>query len=610
MSVVRHAIADVIDSPETDIQAMSVHSFTNDYASMRIRLNTTPIVIHKDGINLASTLRSLDLHSIERLLSLGVSPEAVEIDRSGDLFFYGRVTESSKLSGVQLSLADLAVIYRAVFHCGDNTPYVSLDQNEDNRFAKVNFGGLLEDTHAGGVLLEADKQFKAISTGLDPNTLRPLNTAVSRTVPGFLTEDERSLLGVFTEGSSRLRYWFYPDSISTVTDGKIGAVLSHQFMADVERQDSPETVDAAVRQTINHLNAHYPHYETALPALRELSTLGKCLALMTWLKEMGAPKRTNLDDFLSVWLPAYTTPRQTQKMLAVSIAAMPRHGNLSSSSIREHSQTFHASHLLEGFAPGVSDEMILAAISSFGDSIDISHLLPGEVTSLERRLHQLRTSIDAVEKTTSRLEEEIQRSKLMLDRTSERAIYRHNMLIDEFNNAITQQEVFIAEYNSTAARFNAYDHRTLKLVSVGGGIDFRPEGLKPPLRSRNAPILRELRSLKETVHQPPTAWKRGSIVRSEVVRRGPRVNPLPAFPSDPWKVGRLHDREGATARQSLSLSFISEGPDWRVDIFVGDATHSACSVNRGRSLVVSHPGLFSSANGVLSADRKTIAFRH
>ena len=105
-----------------------------------------------------------------------------------------------------------------MFHHGYNEPYISLDAHEDNCYAKVNFGGHLENTRVGHVVLEADKLFKMLSTGLDPNTHEIVKSKITEHVPDFLTEDEQNFLEDSMEGSTQIRYWFYPDEIGSVTD--------------------------------------------------------------------------------------------------------------------------------------------------------------------------------------------------------------------------------------------------------------------------------------------------------------------------------------------------------------------------------------------------------
>ena len=291
-SILRHPVQDIINSSHTSIENVEVYVFKNDYSKTEIRLNTIPRVFKVNGLDLSPKRKSIDLTSIENFLKQGVVLEAVEVDENNDLYFYGRKAARQTLSGSPVSLSDIAVIYRSIFHYGNNAPYISLDKHEDNRYAKVNLGGHFENTHAGHVVLEADKLFKALSTGLDPNTHKLVKSKITKEVPNFLTEDERGLLEDIGEGYTQIRYWFYPDSIGTVTDGSIGAVLTHQFLADVERmeKDIKVNVGNAVRKTIDHLNKNFSQYERAENTFKELSTVGRIMALVNWLKGM------NMDD--------------------------------------------------------------------------------------------------------------------------------------------------------------------------------------------------------------------------------------------------------------------------------------------------------------------------
>ena len=225
---------------------------------------------------------------MQEFFKQGVICEAAEVDRASNFYLYGRRSNDQTVYGSPLSLSDFSVVYRSIFHYGHNAPYISLDKHEDNRYAKVNFGGLLENTRVGGVVLESDKLFKTLSVGLDPNTNKLIRNQINRAVPNFLTEDERSLLNEKRTGKAQIRYWFYPDNIGTETDGSIGVISFYQLLADVERMDVKISVGRAQRDTIDHLNSNYSQYEKALRPFKELSTVGRMMALVNWLQ--GKPR--------------------------------------------------------------------------------------------------------------------------------------------------------------------------------------------------------------------------------------------------------------------------------------------------------------------------------
>ncbi|MFH1006171.1 MAG: hypothetical protein V1800_01550, partial [Candidatus Latescibacterota bacterium] len=134
---VRHAIIDVKERHATTLDKIEVYAFNNDYTELQISLNTIPKVYQIADFDVSPRGRPIDLTSIDEFLSQAVILEAMEVDENNDLYLYGRKEKAQTIAGQPLSLSDIAVVYRSVFHYGYNTPYISLDKNEDNRFAKV-----------------------------------------------------------------------------------------------------------------------------------------------------------------------------------------------------------------------------------------------------------------------------------------------------------------------------------------------------------------------------------------------------------------------------------------------------------------------------------------
>ncbi|SVB91358.1 uncharacterized protein METZ01_LOCUS244212, partial [marine metagenome] len=379
-SVIRHSIQDVINSAHTSINNLEVYVFNNNYANAKLGLDTIPHVYEIADLDLSPKRKSIDLTSIEDLLRQSVVLEAAEVDANNDLFFYGRKASIQTLAGHPVSLSDIAVVYRSVFHYGNNAPYISLDKNEDNRYAKVNFGGHLENTRVGYVVLEADKLFKLLSTGIDPNIHEPMKFKITKHVPTFLTQDERGFLeGNNSKGYTQIRYWFYPDSIGTVTDGSIGAVSNNQFLADAERMDTKNVnVSNATKKTIDHLNQNFSQYERAENIFKELSTVGRIMALVIWLKKMNMDNRIELDDLLSVNIPTFKTQKRTKKMLATSVLAVPGNSNLTSQYVRDYTKTYDISYLLDQYNASTSDKEFVEVGKKFASNIDDSKLAPAQ----------------------------------------------------------------------------------------------------------------------------------------------------------------------------------------------------------------------------------------
>ncbi|MBL7086951.1 MAG: hypothetical protein ISS28_07655 [Candidatus Cloacimonetes bacterium] len=526
-SVVRLPILDIINSDFTSINKVEVYVFNNDYSQRLINLNTIPTVFQVSEIDLKSKKQSLDLVSIESFLQQGVIPEAIEVDKQNRLYLYGLKSHIQKLCGFPLSLSDIAVVYRSIFHCGNNSPYISLDNNEDNRYAKVNFGGHLENTHVGNVVLEADKLFKTLSTGIDPNTHKTLTSKISKYIPGFLTEDERNIIEDIGEEYQQIRYWFYPDSIGTVTDGNIGVVLNNQFLADVERMDVELNVDRATRQTINHLNSNFMSYEKAFSTYEELSNVGRLMALILWLDGMNISDRVELDELLSVKLPAYQTPKVTKKMLAVSSIAYDNQTKLTENNIREYCNSFYLSDMLDKYSKSNSDKFFIKQVETTLDNSDQYIKYPKELNQLELQIDYHENIIDDNEIKLQSLESLINKKKASLNTYSSKDIDEYNYIVDEYNNLIINQEEKINYFNNLVDKYNNLNIRTRYITSIGGGINLRPSEFK---QIKNNPNHQKLIDIKEF----KVSYKAGSvklksdpwIISNPKTFSGAKINPL------------------------------------------------------------------------------------
>ncbi len=157
--MVRHALLAALDASGRERIETEVYAFENDYTKQTIRLDLEPTVLSLGRSDLHPHGRPLSLERLAALLQAGGALEAAEIGTERGLTLYSKPSSGTPetVGGVGESLADFAVVYRSVFHGEQNPPYISLDKHEDIRKAKVNFGGLLEDTRVGSVVLEADK---------------------------------------------------------------------------------------------------------------------------------------------------------------------------------------------------------------------------------------------------------------------------------------------------------------------------------------------------------------------------------------------------------------------------------------------------------------------
>ena len=612
LSVIRHPILDIINSPNLSIDNLEVYVFKNDYASTQISLNTIPAVYKISEIDLSPKQKPIDLVSLEEFFNQKVNPEAVEVDENNNLLFYGTKSIRKTLAGFPLSISDLAVVYRSIFHYGYNAPYISLDKNEDNRYAKVNFGGHLANTHAGDVVLEADKFFKTLSTGIDPNTHQLMKNRIKRKVPDFLTEDERNLMdNDYNEGQMQIRYWFYPDSIGTVTNGSIGAVLTNQFMADVERMDIKIKESAAVRSTIDHFNLNYKKFESVSVIFKELSTLGRLMALTTWLKRMNMGNRIDLDALLSVKIPAYKTPEKTKKMLALTTLTYPANKvRLNNRNIDNYTKVYYISHLLEHYNPATTDETFLEGANEYYDRLNFNELAPTEYNELESLIDYYNQLIKENETNINSLEKEIKKRETNLNSYSSSQINAFNALIDEYNALVKKQEIYISKYNSKIKELNVLGIQSNQVVSVGGGINLRPKEFKLIVRDNNSSKIREIIKVKDNIRKVGHIAQSGDWIISNPSRNySPRINELPIRSLSLSKsVNGNIKYEYSNSGENISLTLNTKLQEWEMKASLNGYIENISYSKKSNHLLVRHSGVIENCSAILSTDGKEIVF--
>ena len=609
-SVIRHSIQDVVNSMHTSINNVEVYVFNNNYANTEIRLNTIPHVYNIADLNLSPKRKSIDLSSIENFLKQGVILEAVEVDANNRLYFYGKKAAKQTLAGHPVSLSDIAVIYRSIFHYGNNAPYISLDKHEDNRYAKINFGGHLENTHAGNVVLEADKLFKSLSTGIDPNTHKLVKAKISKFVPNFLTEDERHLLENSGKGETQIRYWFYPDSIGTVTDGFIAAILAHRFLADVERMDIKVNVSSATRKTIDHLNQNFSQYERAENTFKELSTVGRIMALVNWLKRMKIADRIELDDLLSVKIPAFRTSKKTKKMLAVTTLSYPGNSNLTSRNIRDYTKVYHISRLLDQYNSSTSDNNFIKIAEDFYSQIDVSELAPHRYSEVLSALNYFGHLIKSNESKIESLKNEIHEREYTLNKHNSREIDHYNALINEYNTLLATQKSYVNSYNSKVSELNNMNISLKNISSIGGGINLHPGNFKRISKNKNSPKLREVIKIKSKIKTIGKIAKTGNWIRSNPTKGGSKINKLPV---SSWKSSKsvngktvysFHSNSADIASVTLSPNL----KEWQSNISVNGSQDMMKYSMETNLLEVNHAGFANPHRGKVSSNGKRFVF--
>jgi len=610
-SVIRHAIRDVISSPDTTIEKIQVYVFNNDYATTQIKLNSIPIEYSVNNFDLSSRRKTIDLSSIEDFLNEGVILEAIEVDSNNDLFFYGRKASAQTLAGSPVSLSDVAVVYRSIFHYGFNSPYISLDNHEDNRYAKVNFGGNFENTHVGHVVLEADKLFKTLSTGLDPNTHKLVRSKVRRSVPDFLTEDERQMLESSNIGNAKIRYWFYPDEIGTVTDGSIGAILSHQFLADVERMDTDVKVGNAVKATIDHLNKNFSQYEKAFPIFKKLTTVGRIMALVIWLEGMDIINKIELDDFLSVRIPAFTTEDKTKKMLAVTAISYSEYSNLTAKDVRDYSKVYYISNLIDHQRAYTSDKEFLEIAGEHFGKIDISEYAVPEYNKIQTKIATYEIQLKGSETRIEAIQDRIKRSKSTLNRNNSREVNRYNSMVEEYNNLLKIHQSNFNEYNALINKLNSQDFRPWIIASVGGGINLRPKSFKRISKSKTSPKMVEVNRVKGQLQPVGKIAKAGNWIRSFAGKSEVRINNMQTakwIPLDSPDVLTGFNYRSKISGDTASVVIALDKSVWKSEVIVNGTRHFAEFKSESKSLQVMYSEIGISGTGKVTSDGKQIIF--
>jgi hypothetical protein len=540
-SVVRLPILDLINSANLSIKNIEVYVFNNDYSTTTIKFNTTPTIYTVDNIDLSPHKKLIDLASIEHFLNYGTALEAIEVDNQNNVFFYGKSLSKQTLADHILSLSDIAVAYRSIFHCYYNTPYISLDQHKDNRYSKVNFGGYLDNTRLGYVVLEADKLFKTLVTGIDPNTNKVVKNEIKEYVPDFLTEDERLLMYKVDDESRETRYWFYPDEITTVTNGNIGVINNYQFFADAERMDVDIVLDKSTRYTIDHLNRYYKQYEKALETYRELNTVGRIMGLINWLKQMNIKNKVKLDVLLAVKIPAFSTPGKIKKMLAVTAKASSGEINenrdyhteakentsdLTDDELRylfdlkeikpeerksNPPTTYILSNLLDKHPPSTSDKEFLNLANDYFMKMDISNLyLPYD--NLKKEIDDYNQRLNTNKKDIEELDNRIKEKDKTLNQYSTEKVNQYNKLIDEYNHLLDNREVLINIYNQKTEEWNKIF--VSSSISIGGGIELSPDQFGKTVVNKESSIIQEIVNIKDKLKSVDVISKAGNWIRS------------------------------------------------------------------------------------------------
>lgn len=519
-SLIRHCLRAMLPADGSNL-VVEVFAYKNNYQSSELELNLEPYILKASSFSAPKGTVPLDLAGLEDFFNKKGQLEGAKLDAG--LILYAQKIGDETLAGHPVSLADFAVAYRAAFHAGDNDAFISLDPHKDPTKVTVNFGGFLEDTRIGAVVLQADKRFKTITSGLDPTSFEDYRSYSRKFMPTFLTGAERDLVDkVDAAAESKwigTRFWFYPESVEVESDFdyKYARITNPQFTADAERSKddfaSPEEFEKkkkeklspSIRNNIQHLNQNYSQYAEAYPELRELKTVGRLMAICSWLRKANATW-LDLDALLSVELPAFSTEREKTQLVATSLVAYTERDSLDEIYVKNNSIVVFLSPILDKtvreyfvspsniakflccrnnihedaattFQAKATDIMAINGEKQVREIIetkkDLEALAEYASDNIESPpapiAEKWEAEIDKGKSDLDKMDQEIGSLKArMVDSDSDELYDLHNRLVDQYNSRLSEVKADIAFYNQLHVFGTS-------VVEIGGGINLEPQ---------------------------------------------------------------------------------------------------------------------------------------
>ena len=297
-------------------------------------------------------------------------------------------------------------------------------------------------------------------------------------------------------------------------------------------------------------------------------------------------------------------------MLAFTAVAYPDALQLSTQNIREFSRVYYISDLLDKCVATTSDEQFLQLASEYFNNLDINELVPNQYKSLNSQAEALEKTISYYDDQLESLDAQIRQSERTLNEYSSLSVNQHNKLVNKYNTLLVAQKKRIYDYNVVINRINNADLVTGCITSVGGGINLRPKGFKKISRSRNAPMIKEIRSVKSRIQTVGKIAKAGNWLRSKVSKSGARLNIIPI---DSWILEKAADGSliySYASGGSNRLSFRSSVPGggWRSEASIGGIKEVVQVSEANNSIQVVHPGVGISGTASVSKNAKRIVF--
>jgi len=539
-TIIRHCLSALLLKDGSEL-TVEVFAYKNKYQDSELRLNLRSYKFNISNFPPPEGKISIDLLGLKEFFETGGQLEGAKLDKSKGLILYSKKGQKQTVDRKPVTLADFAVTYRAIFHAGDNKAYLSLDPHKDPTKVKVNYGGFLEDTRIGSVVLEADKRFKTITCGLDPNSHKDLRNYTRRIIPSFLTCAERDLLSEdFGKDSKWIgtRFWFYPESIKVETDNNFiyAEVKNPQFRADAERnrddfaslgefeRKKKATLSPSIRTNIDHLNHNYSKYSKVYREIRELTCVARLMGICTWLNTAN-PDWLDLDMLLTVELPARRTESERTQLMAVTYVSYFGSKKLSERFIRRNSKVVFLSKVLgknvEHYFKNTAD---LARFLCYKYNVDVEkfeeykseamNLIQNYKSKKVREMINSEEDLKALasyasemielpfEQQLLHLDAEITRLEKKINNTTDYELY--NLYVKKYNRLVKQAQQLVSKI------------KELKLpceVEIGGGID-----LEPGHFSIKVEPIKKLEKFIRIAEQAKTSWNQidgsGEWIRS------------------------------------------------------------------------------------------------
>ena len=232
--------------------------------------------------------------------------------------------EEKKLSNKEIEYTrypeDIAILMRGIFTSPEQCIWQTIDpppnKNDIDKYGSVYYGGMVEDTHVGMVMFEADRVMKCLSGGYENRTGKPINIQDNyksewNYMPEITFDDQYSW-------EEWHRYWFTTEDtiVQYDPDLKVVKIIGNPLSVKTERMEmisgklestfDPD-YDSCSYQWTKHFENNLLFYARYYPVLYELQELSRWTSLLNALYETGFI----FDEILLNNFPYVFTPTKT-----------------------------------------------------------------------------------------------------------------------------------------------------------------------------------------------------------------------------------------------------------------------------------------------------------